>query len=121
MLQDIEKHEKYSKMAIEGERQYKRDMEKANKELASTEFRPMSAPDFEKFEEMERAQHQAPLDILAELKAINQRLDAEHDDRKMSEKEQQHIERTRFWITFVVTLIGSVAAVGGLIATIALR
>ena len=54
MLQDIEKHEKYSKMAIEGERQYKRDMEKANKELASTEFRPMSAPDFEKFEEMER-------------------------------------------------------------------
>lgn len=43
-------------------------------------------------------------------------------DKATAEAEQQnHIESIRFWITFVVTLIGTIAAIGSLIATIALR
>lgn len=36
-------------------------------------------------------------------------------------KQREHTECIRFWITFVVTLVGTLAAIGSLIATIALH
>lgn len=61
------------------------------------------------------------------LEAINEKLEIEHQARldaeereKKQTKQQERTDCIRFWITFAVTLIGSLAAVGGLIATIVL-
>lgn len=98
MLQDSEKFEQYAKMALDGEQQYKTLEEQASKELAATEFCHVSAPDFEEFEEVMCAQNQAPLDMLAELKAINQRLDlAEEGSRKQAAE-------NRIWQAVSITI-----------------
>lgn len=63
--------------------------------------------------------------LLNELntKAEQERLDRIADSEKVARAaaEQKRVENIRFWISFITTLIGSVAAVGGLIVSIVSR
>ena len=93
MLQDSEKFKQCAKMALDSEQQYKELEKQASKELASTEFCHMTTPDFDKGERVIRAQNQAPLDMVAELKAINERLDVEQKARILAESKAAEVER----------------------------
>lgn len=75
-----------------------------------------------------REQQEYELKTTSLLNELNRELGQEREDRIASDRqaakeanEQQRIDRIRFWITFIVTLVGTLAAVGSLIATIALR
>lgn len=75
-----------------------------------------------------REQQERELKTTSLLNELNRKLDQEKEDRiaydRQAAKEtnkQQRIDRIRFWITFTVTLVGTLAAVGSLIATIVLR
>lgn len=85
MSQDFEKH---TKMAIDAAQQWEKNMAQAAEELSATEFHDTSSSVLSGLEElnaMRHAQNQTPLDIVAELKSINQRLDsAEKDSRKQT-------------------------------------
>lgn len=75
-----------------------------------------------------REQQEYELKTTSLLNELNRESGQEREDRIASDRqaakeanEQQRIDRIRFWITFIVTLVGTLAAVGSLIATIALR
>lgn len=66
--------------------------------------------------------------MMEQIQKIRDAQDAESQARISAEFKaekdtniQKRIDRARFWITLVATLIGSIAAVGSLIATIVLR
>lgn len=60
-------------------------------------------------------------DVLHAVYDLSDKIDANQAKAEKERADQRRIDRTRFWITFVVTLIGSLAAVGSLIATIVLN
>lgn len=75
-----------------------------------------------------REQQERELKTTSLLNELNRKLDQEREDRIAYDRQvaketnkQQRIDRIRFWITFTVTLVGTLAAVGSLIATIVLR
>lgn len=75
-----------------------------------------------------REQQERELKTTSLLDELNRKLDQEREDRIAYDRqaaketnEQQRIGRIRFWITFTVTLVGTIAAVGSLIATIVLH
>ena len=77
----------------------------------------MNREDLKPLSERASATHE----ILQAVYDFSDKIDKNQAKSEQSAAEQKRTERIRFWITFTVTLIGSVAAVGGLIATIALR
>lgn len=98
MPQDFEKS---AKMVLDAEQQWKENAERASQEMKAVKFHDTSASvmaDFEKLEAMNFAQNQAPLDMVAELKAINERLDlAEKGNRKQTTE-------NRIWQAVCITI-----------------
>lgn len=122
MLQDSEKFEQYAKMALDSEQQFKKFEKQTSKELASTEFCHTATPDFDEGERVIRAQNQAPLDMVAELKAIHERLDAEQTARISAEvkaaaveRRQEEKDRRNLKIAIISCIASVVAAIVGVL------
>lgn len=118
-------------LVAEAEKKYQESMKRVeqNHVLPDVDkFNSTLLQSLEDMESVEREQSQAPLDTAAALKQIIQMIEDDRVEREASAKRtaeqdrrQKHIERIQFWATFIATLIGSAAAVGGLIATIVLN
>lgn len=102
MSQDLEQ------LVRDAEKQYREESERLSEDLSHYEIHDTSKFDFEKFQAIERAQNQAPLDIVNELKIINERLDADRSERIESEKAGERRDRKTF-IVAVLTLLATVA------------
>ncbi|MCI9366838.1 MAG: hypothetical protein HFF19_00945 [Oscillospiraceae bacterium] len=90
--------EREVKRTLESIQQWEIDEEQMRKKLSDIEFDSTAPPDLEGYEKTTRAQNQAPLDMLAELKAINQRLDlAEEGSRKQAAE-------NRIWQAVSITI-----------------
>lgn len=108
MSQDFEKS---AKMVLDAEQQWKESAERASQEIKAFKFHDTSASlmaDLEKLEAINFAKNQAPLDMVAELKAINERLDADHRERIEAERDGKKRDRKTFFVA-VLTLIATVA------------
>ncbi len=116
--------EQMSKIALEAERQWKESAEHAAQEMEAAEFHDTSASvlsDLEGLGAMRRAQDQAQLDMVAELKAINERLDVERQARISAEKHQEKREHKNFWIALISCVASVVAAVVGILTFLNVR
>lgn len=99
-----------SKRALDAMQEWNKSMERTSQKLKDAKFHNTSTsfmPDFEKFQAMKRAQNQAPMDMVAELKAINERLDKQQNE---SSKETQASKR-REWLTIIIGILTLAATV----------
>ncbi len=73
-------------------------------------------------EELEYLQNHASssTETLREIRRLSDKIDRNQRELEESAKRQQKVDRRRFWAALVGSLVGSIAAVGGLIATIVL-
>lgn len=98
MAQDFEES---AKMVLKAEQQWKKNVERTSQEMKAIKFHDTPASveaDFETLKAMSFAQNQAPLDMVAELKAVNKRLDlAEKDNRRQTTE-------NRIWQAVSITI-----------------
>lgn len=112
------------------EQQYQTEMKRIGETISHLDFDCMEtsmAQQLREVSEFSQKQAQAPFDTADTLKQLVQMIEDDRAEREADAKiadeqdrKQKRIEHIQFWATFIATIIGSAAAVGGLIATIVL-